>query len=105
LLADVPCSGLGTLRSNPDIRWFVKEADLPRFQNRQLRILSLAYSRLKSGGEVVYSTCSTEPEENEQVVEELLRVEPGAALVDEYFRTLPGDGLGDGFFAARIRRQ
>ena len=104
LLADVPCSGLGTLRSNPDIRWFVEEADLPRYQARQLRILSLAFSRLKSGGEVVYSTCSTEPEENEQVVEELLRIEPSAALVDEYFRTLPGDGLGDGFFAARIRR-
>ncbi len=104
-IADVPCSGLGTIRSNPDLRWFVEEADLERFQLRQIQILTRAFSIVKPGGEVVYSTCSTEPEENELVVEKLLQSEPRATLVGGYFRNLPGEAYGDGFFAARIRRR
>ncbi len=104
VLADVPCSGLGTIRSNPDIKWFVRESDLVRWQARQRRILLNAFQILQPGGEVIYSTCSTEPEENEQVVEFLLDNDSRARLQGDYWRSFPPDGPGDGFFAARIRR-
>jgi 16S rRNA (cytosine967-C5)-methyltransferase len=104
VLADVPCSGLGTIRSNPDVRWFVRESDLDRWQDRQRRILLNAFKLLLPGGELIYSTCSTEPEENEQVVETLLDADSRAILQGEYWRSFPPTGPGDGFFAARIRR-
>ncbi len=104
VLADVPCSGLGTIRSNPDIKWFVRESDLIRWQDRQRRILLNAFGILRPGGELIYSTCSTEPEENEQVVESLLETDTRAVLQGEFWRSFPPDGPGDGFFAARIRR-
>lgn len=104
VLADVPCSGLGTIRSNPDVKWSVREADLIRWQNRQRRILANAFRLLDVGGELVYSTCSTEPEENERVVEDLLASNPRACLQGEFWRSFPSQGPGDGFFAARIRR-
>lgn len=104
VLADVPCSGLGTIRSNPDIKWFVREADLTRWQGRQRRILLNAFKILLPGGELIYSTCSTEPEENERVVESLLDADSRASLQGEYWRSFPPSGPGDGFFAARIRR-
>jgi len=105
VLVDVPCSGLGTLRSRPDIRWRIEERDLQRYHSRQLALLQHAFSILRRGGEAVYSTCSTEPEENEQVVEEFLAGERGASLNGEYFRTFPESHSGDCFFAARIGRK
>ncbi len=105
VLADVPCSGLGTLRSNPDIRWFVGEDDLIRYQARQVWILEEAFRILVPEGELLYSTCSTEPEENEQVVEALLLAHPEARIEGDYLRTFPRDEGGDGFFVARIRRR
>jgi 16S rRNA (cytosine967-C5)-methyltransferase len=105
VLADVPCSGLGTLRTNPDIRWFVVEEDLKRYQERQVRILGEAFRILAPGGELLYSTCSTEPEENERVVEALLSRDPEAAVEEEPIRTFPRDEGGDGFFIARILRR
>lgn len=104
LLADVPCSGLGTIRSNPDIRWTMRESALVQFQERQLRILQGSFAALKRGGCLVYSTCSTEPEENEQVVEDFLAFQKEARLAGEFFRTFPGNQGGDGFFAAQVRR-
>ena len=103
VLLDAPCSGLGTLRSNPDIRWRVQEADLERFHSRQCRLLENSFAVLGSGGELVYSTCSTEPEENELVVEEFLKRESRAVLIGDFIRTFPGPHPGQGFFAARIR--
>jgi len=103
VLADVPCSGLGTIRSNPDIRWTIQSSHLSRFQERQVSILRNAFDALAPGGRVFYVTCSTEPEENEQVVERFLESEPRSVLAHPYFRTFPGAHPGDCFFAAEIR--
>jgi 16S rRNA (cytosine967-C5)-methyltransferase len=104
VLTDVPCSGLGTIRSNPDIRWRVQPESLTTHQKRQLSILENGFSVLKEGGEILYSTCSTEPEENEHVIESFLSTCREARLVEPYFRTYPNQSAGDTFFAARVRR-
>ncbi len=72
VLADVPCSGTGTLGRNPEIRHRLRPEDLPRHADRQRAILSAALRSVRPGGRVVYSTCSLEPEENEQVVAAVL---------------------------------
>jgi 16S rRNA (cytosine967-C5)-methyltransferase len=68
VLLDVPCSGLGTIRRDPDLRWRREEADLPALAAAQLQMLREAARVLRPGGRLVYSTCSSEPEENEDVV-------------------------------------
>jgi 16S rRNA (cytosine967-C5)-methyltransferase len=105
VLLDVPCTGLGTLRSNPDIRWKIQPSHLPRFHARQLAILQNGFRVVASGGRLLYATCSTEPEENEEVVEKFLADEPKAVLVRPYNRTFPQEHLGDCFFAAEIRHR
>ncbi len=102
VLMDVPCSGLGTLRSNPDIRWRFSEQDLRRLHDLQLTLLKSGFEALQEGGELIYSTCSTEPEENELVVEEFLAEEKGAVLKEDFYRTFPAPHSGDCFFAARL---
>ena len=72
VLADVPCSGTGTLGRNPEIRHRLRLEDLPRQAERQRAILSAVLRAVRHGGHVVYSTCSLEPEENEQVVAAVL---------------------------------
>lgn len=115
VLVDAPCSGLGVLRRKPDSRWRKNQAMLRDLPVLQLAILESAAECVKPDGILVYSTCTTEPEENEQVVEEFLRRHPGYSLepVGSY---LPGerkdrmlqlwphvDGV-DGFFIARMKR-
>ena len=73
-LVDVPCSGTGTLARNPEIRHRLQLGDLPRLVERQVAILGAALRAVTPGGRVVYSTCSLEPEENEQVVTAVLRM-------------------------------
>src|SRR6185312_5336961 len=68
ILADVPCSGTGTLAHNPEIKWRLTTEDLTQLSARQFEILEAAFDRVTSGGRLVYSTCSLEPEENEEVV-------------------------------------
>lgn len=97
ILVDAPCSGTGTLAHNPEIKWRLNEADLARQADRQRSILTNALAALKPGGLLVYSTCSLEPEENEQVVES---VAPGRIL--QTVRRMPGRDAGDGFFAALL---
>ena len=75
VLADVPCSGTGTLARNPEIKWRLKPEDLLDLQARQIAILRAAIRQLVPGGRLVYSTCSLEPEEGEQVVEQASGVE------------------------------
>ena len=105
VLADVPCSGTGTLGRNPEIRHRLHPEDLPRQAERQRAILSAALRAVRPGGHVVYSTCSLEPEENEQVVAAVLAENQTArqvslesriaALADAGILTAPG--------AARLR--
>jgi 16S rRNA (cytosine967-C5)-methyltransferase len=76
VLVDAPCSGLGTLRRDPDIRWRRTASDLPALAGRQRRMLERAAAALRPGGCVVYATCSSEPEENEEVVAAFLSSHP-----------------------------
>ena len=105
VLLDVPCSGLGTLRSHPEIRWLRTEEDLARYSRRQETMLSRAFETLRPGGEILYATCSTEPEENEQVIEGFLAENSAAIPAGEYWRSFPANSVGQGFFTARIRRR
>ncbi len=82
VLADVPCSGTGTLARNPDIKWRLTEGDLSELHSKQVAILRAALQQLAPGGRAVYSTCSLEREENEAVVEEVLRDAEGYHLRD-----------------------
>jgi 16S rRNA (cytosine967-C5)-methyltransferase len=130
ILCDVPCSGTGTLSRNPEIRQRLQPSDLARQATRQREILTAALARLASGGHLLYSTCSLEPEENEQVVAAALAATPGITtlpldpilthlattglltagapadlLRNGNLRTLPGANFsGDGFFAALLHR-
>jgi 16S rRNA (cytosine967-C5)-methyltransferase len=104
-LVDAPCTGLGTIRSNPDIRWKIQETQLARFRDRQLAILRNSFAALRPGARVVYATCSTEPEENEEVVEEFLTAEPLSCLDRPYYQTFPAEHPGDCFFSAVVRHR
>jgi 16S rRNA (cytosine967-C5)-methyltransferase len=129
VLADVPCSGTGTLGRNPEIKWKLKLEDLLDLQARQIAILRAAMRHVSPGGRLVYSTCSLEPEENEQVIaaclqdasdfrlvpirEELARLQESGGLVwknidqltsGDFLRTVPGVQPCDGFFAAVLEK-
>ena len=97
ILVDAPCSGTGTLGHNPEIKWRLRAEDLPRFAERQRKILDNALEALAPGGLLVYATCSLEPEENEQVTGAI------AGRAQREIRRIPGREAGDGFYAAVIR--
>jgi 16S rRNA (cytosine967-C5)-methyltransferase len=98
VLVDVPCSGTGTLGRNPEIKWRLKPEDLDDLHRRQVRILRNAMEVLAPRGRLLYSTCSLEPEENEQVIREALPIER-----EVHMRWItPGLEPGDGFFSALI---
>jgi len=131
ILCDVPCTGTGTLARNPEIRHRLTPAEISRQATRQQKILSAALLRLAPGGRLLYSTCSLESEECEQVVEAVtskleskagirhlsldpvlgqlkssgrLQQELLSAIRGNFLRTLPGTHPGDGFFAALFER-
>jgi 16S rRNA (cytosine967-C5)-methyltransferase len=125
ILVDAPCSGTGTLARHPEIRWRLRLEQLSEFHQLQVEILASAIKQLAPGGRLVYSTCSMEPEENEDVVSEVLASAPSIkrvarnevarsiaphlvsgldaqTLIDAnaQFRTTPPAQRTDGFFAA-----
>jgi 16S rRNA (cytosine967-C5)-methyltransferase len=117
VLLDAPCSGLGTLRRDPDIRWRRGPDDLPRLADTQCRMLQQAADVLKPGGRLIYATCSSEPEENEEVVARFLddrrdfTLAPAGDLPSAvqpfltpagYFRTEPFRHELEAFFAAML---
>lgn len=115
VLVDAPCSGTGTIRHNPEIRYFLTENDFAELAEKQLGILKNASKHVKSGGTLIYSTCSLEIEENEAVIEKFLQgntdFQKTRPLVPERFltegdfaRTFPHrDGM-DGFFIAAFKK-
>jgi 16S rRNA (cytosine967-C5)-methyltransferase len=104
-LADVPCSGTGTLGRNPEIRHRLKLEDLPRQAGRQQAILAAALRAVRVGGRVVYSTCSLEPEENEQVVAAVLADGAKVRMVSigDSIKRLHGEGVLTSAGAERLR--
>jgi len=117
VLADVPCSGSGTLSKKPDIKWKKDIFDLRKMSEIQLKLIDKASTFVKAGGVLVYSTCSIEPEENIEVVKKFLETHPNFklesakgkvedTLVDENgcIQTLPQKHQMDGAFAAKLIR-
>ena len=130
ILADVPCSGTGTLARNPEIKWRLTMDDLAELPRRQFAILRSALAQVAQGGRLIYSTCSLEKEENENVVAQALSENKSFRLLDchtelnrlkesgeliwpapasltsaPYLRTIPGVHPCDGFFAAILERK
>eukprot|EP00744_Colponema_vietnamica_P003922 GILI01005944.1.p1 GENE.GILI01005944.1~~GILI01005944.1.p1 ORF type:complete len:401 (+),score=56.57 GILI01005944.1:29-1204(+) len=104
LIADVPCSGTGTLRRNPDMKWRFSTSQMPGILETQRHIVTNVVRYLKRSGKLVYSTCSILEEENQKQVEFFVK-ELGLELVKEPFQTIPVRGSMDGFFAATFKRK
>jgi 16S rRNA (cytosine967-C5)-methyltransferase len=115
VLVDAPCTNLGVLRRNPEVKWRRRPEDIATSAARQLEILTAAATFVKSEGRLVYATCSPEPEENDAVVAAFLATQPGWRLDppadfplpldgDGYLRTRPDRHGADAFTAVRLRR-
>lgn len=117
VFADVPCSGLGTLSKKPDIKWKREREDITQLAEIQTKILENASNYIKPGGVIIYSTCTIETEENEDIINEFLKRHPEfeldpaekylpeAVCEDGYMKTLPHIHKIDGAFAARLVRK
>jgi 16S rRNA (cytosine967-C5)-methyltransferase len=119
VLLDAPCSGLGTLRGHPEIKWHRNESDIRRLASLQKHLIGRAADYVKPGGAMVYSTCTVTAEENERMIEgfltrrkdfslenaaDYLSGESANLVRGSYLLTLPHRHDTDGFFAARLRR-
>ncbi|TLY28429.1 MAG: 16S rRNA (cytosine(967)-C(5))-methyltransferase RsmB [Ignavibacteria bacterium] len=116
VIVDVPCSGLGTLRKKPDIKWKREPEDIPRLVAQQLHLLERAAELVRPGGVLVYSTCTTEPEENASQLKAFLERHPDyrlddasvfvnkSVVADGCVETFPHRHHLDGSFAARLVR-
>jgi len=116
VLLDAPCTGLGTLSRHPDIRWRTMERDVLRHARRQRELLESVATLVRPGGKLVYSVCSGEPEEGEQIVRAFLDGHPEFSLAPlagrvtrfadgGYASTRPERDGGDAFFAAVVIKQ
>lgn len=120
ILLDAPCSGIGVIRRNPDIKWDYSRQNLRRYQDIQIRLLDKSSLMIKKEGVVVYSVCSFEPEENEMVIDEFLQTHAGFEIFNltdlnlinltpfldknGFFRSLPHVHPMDGFFCACLKK-
>lgn len=105
VLLDVPCSGLGVLRRNPDAKWKLSLAEIERLQGVQADILEQHAKLVRPGGKLVYATCSILPGENEDQVRRFLHAHPTDWTLEEELHLRPGQPPGsDGFYAARLAR-
>lgn len=104
VLVDAPCSGTGTLRRNPEIRWRLSTDDILRFSAVQKQFLHNAATVVKPGGRLVYSTCSVEPEENEDVIADFLLTNSRFTQLQTH-RTFPHREGSDGFFIAILEHK
>jgi len=102
VLIDAPCSNSGVMRRRVDLRWRIRPEEIERLRTTQLGLLQSAAPRLKPGGKLVYSTCSLEPQENNQVVKEFLREHAEFKLESER-ELLPFQDGVDGAYVARMR--
>jgi len=116
ILADVPCSGTGTIRRNPDLRWNLKEQDIYNHSEEQLLLIREAAGMLKPGGKLVYSTCSLEPEENGYIIDTFLKQNDGYSLqsfngyndfksLAGMYEVMPFQYQTDGSFVAVIEKE
>ena len=102
VLVDAPCSNTGVLRRRVDLRWRISPEEILRLQKTQLDLLKLAATKLKTGGVLLYSTCSLEPEENSEVAKEFLREHKNFNLESER-ELLPFADHVDGAYVARLK--
>lgn len=122
ILLDAPCSSIGVIRRNPDIKYRHTKKDLIGYKENQLDMLRAVSRFLKAGGIMVYSVCSTEPEEGEEVIKKFLHSNPNFSIIGGdhdflkpfevldkdghlFYRTFPHRHNMDGFFAARLMRK
>ncbi len=103
VLVDAPCSGLGVVRRKPEIKYKKRSKDIEELPRKQLAILSASSKYLKPGGTLVYSTCTISPYENQQVVKEFLKKNPGFSKEEE-LQLLPNINNTDGFFICKMRK-
>ena len=120
VLVDAPCSGFGTLRRNPDLKWRFEEKDIAELNVKQTNILARAAKLTKAGGRLIYATCSLLADENEHIAEAFLKANPDFSLMaaneilsqqqinidtGKYLKLLPHLHGTDGFFAAVFERK
>ena len=121
VLVDAPCSGLGTVRRDPDIKWRRREEELAALASAQVALLMRAADVVRPGGRLVYATCSSEPEENDAVVAAFLGARDDFGFVDlrtmaapviapfvdahGFFRTTPSEHMLEAFFASALIRR
>lgn len=104
VVLDVPCTGTGTIRRNPDLKWKFSKEVLREVTETQQTIFEEGLKYLKPEGKVLYSTCSLLSEENEKQVEYFVKKYGLKLYEDKYFQALPVTGSHDGFFSAILHK-
>ncbi len=105
LIIDSPCSGLGTLKRQPDLKWRLKPASFDRVRSIQAQLLAEYPHMLKPGGKLLYATCSILPSENQNQITALMERNPGKYKLISQQYLLPSETGHDGFHASLLEKQ